>query len=245
MRAILSGQRGLAPAVLVVVVAWALAAVLMLTGTLVAARRIHRDVQVITPEVSDISTNSRAVALATKTAAVSAQIATAAGPLSGHLAATLTAAHGINRNVTSILGRARTINATALSIGRKVDTIHEAVASIGAAAASIDRNARSINASAHGIGASARAIRADVTSVHASAVGIRGRATAIRQTTGSIDRGLADINARAVRARRVVLPIGADIAAILPFVRAIDAHANGIDCSRLINSAGATTGCRR
>jgi methyl-accepting chemotaxis protein len=245
MRGILTGRPGLAPTLLVVIIVWALAAVLMLTGTLVAARSIDRDVKIITPEYNDIGTNAHAIALTTQTAHVSGQIRVAAKPLSGELAQTLIAARGIDSVARSILGRAGSINGVVRSINASVSTIHGTVGAIGSNISDVEANARAINASARSIRASALSINASARSISSSVASIRSRGGGILSTVHSIDRRVAGDNALARQIRDGAGPIADDLHAVLPLVPLINARANAIDCSRLINSVGSTSGCRR
>jgi len=173
MRGILSGQRGLAPAVLVLVIAWALAAVLELTGTLLAANRIDDSVKIIKPEVSNIGTNSEAIALAARTTRISAKIRVAAAPLTGELADTLAAAKDIDTVAKSILVKAGAINATASSINGNVKLINGTVNSISGNADSINSNVRSINRNASSRRTGAVARSSSPSAVNTAAPGMR------------------------------------------------------------------------
>ena len=78
-----SEETGLAGAILVGVIAWALAAVLMLTNTLVAAQQIDNRVDRITHTVGPIDRDLDSVNLAAETNRIAGEIRTAANPLSG------------------------------------------------------------------------------------------------------------------------------------------------------------------
>ncbi len=251
MRGILTGRKGLAPTLLVIVIVWALAAVLMLTGTLVAAKRINRDVDIIRPEVNNIGTDTRGIKLAIKTANVSKQINDAAQPLAKEVSDTLGAARTIDVTAKSILKKAGSIRGVVGDIGTNVQAIRTTVNAIGANASSINSNVVAINASAKNINASARSINSDARAINASVVGIRSSGTGIIGQVRTIDNGpgseggAAGINRRAVTARKILASAGADLAEVLRIVPKINSSANGIDCATLINIVGPTQGCQR
>lgn len=252
MLRILKGERGLAPAILILVIVWALAAVLMLTGTLVAAGQIDDSVAIIKPEVSDIGTDSEAIRLAAKTNQLTIQIRRAAVPLTGELDDTLAAARDIDKTAKSILrkagdinGTAGDINGTVKTIGTTVGSIGSNVSAIGGNVQSINRNARSINASARSIDASARSINANAQSINASAKGIDSRGETILSEVKEIDPAVSGINNRAVVIQGVAGDLGGDLAKVQDLVgrtngdpNTIINHANSIDCSNLLNLSG-------
>ncbi|MGI8904130.1 MAG: hypothetical protein ACR2IP_10870 [Solirubrobacteraceae bacterium] len=233
MRNVLRGARGLAGLVLVFVIAWALAAVVLLTGTLVAAHQISRDVGHINPSLSGINANTKQIQLAQTTKALTGRIRAAAQPLSGELAGTLTAAQQIQKTADSILSRAESINGIAgkihsnvfaiastvgsistnvASIGSTVNSIGSNVASIGSTVNGIAANVNAISASADGINASVHGIQrhaasvlADVRSIHGSVVPILGSARTINGTLKAV-RGRAGSILTTVRVARVGTP---------------------------------------
>lgn len=246
MRGILTGRRGLAPVLLVLVVVWALVAVLLLTGTIVAARHIDQDVAIIRPEVNDIGTDTRSIKLAQRTVRISGRISEAAQPLTGRLSSTLREARGINGTAKSILLRVFSINNTAAAINGNVREINTTVHSIDSNVRGINANAQAINANAQAINASVRDINTDAKSINASVKSIRGRAGTILASGKRIDRDVAGINRRAEIARGPVSLIAGDLDAVLKGVLSIDRHANSIDCSNLINkfpSPGSSSAC--
>lgn len=105
-----ASEEGLAGASLVIVIAWALAAVLMLTGTLVAAQQIDERVFEIRNLVSDIGDDTQHVALTQEINANAQGILDAAAPLSGQLDQVVGSASSIDGTVTDILGTAGQIN---------------------------------------------------------------------------------------------------------------------------------------
>jgi len=235
----LSGKRGMAPVVLIILIAWALLSVLFLTGTLLAARSIDRSVAVIKPEVIEIGDEARFIREAKKIADATVRIREATAPLSGHLDRTLrTARRGIDPRLKSILGTVGGINETAGSI-------NTTVLQIGTTVDSIMASATSIGGSASGIAGSVNSINRDVQQINSSARGILSSAGGILSEVNSIDRGVALINTNTERIQRIGRPIGSDLNGTLRLVGGegrgghggtIHGHANAIDCEPLLIS---------
>jgi methyl-accepting chemotaxis protein len=254
MSAIMSGTRGLAGVALTFVIAWALIAVLLLTGTLVTTHQIDRDVHAfINPRLEHIGQHTANIPLAATTQRITGEIRRAAVPLTGELAGTLTAAKQIEASAKTILARAQTINGTVVSIHGRVLTIGSTVTSIASNVSAIGADVASIHASADGIYASVSSVGTDVTSILASARGIGAsvqqvhtNAEAILSTGRQIVPRVNGINARAVAVAGVVRTIDSGLASVLGLVGSIDGHANGINCSKLLNTTllgGPTTDC--
>ncbi|MGI8730495.1 MAG: hypothetical protein ACR2LK_10990 [Solirubrobacteraceae bacterium] len=202
MRSILSGARGMSPVVLVILIAWALLAVIFLTGTLLAARSIDRSVSGVTnrtddqgkPEkniqdtVTDIGAEAKFIDEARKTVGIATAIRKAADPLSGRLARTLEVADkGIDPKLKSILGKVGTINASAGEINGTVKSIGGTVDSILGAVLEINGSATSINGFVQSIGAKVRSVDGKANNINRSANEINGKVRNIRSTVDSID----------------------------------------------------------
>ena len=239
-----SATLGLAPAlpgiVLVVVIVWALAAVLMLTGTLVNAREINDAVPLINSQVLPIDEDLDNVELAEETARLTEQIREAAAPLSDQADRILQVAGNIDRNAASILVTARAINDTAntingnvlsindtvgainsnvVSINGRVDSIGGSVASIGSRVSTVGGNVGSINARVGSILANVGPRdAADGDSIRASVRSILARLTELEPETRSIDEGVAAINRRADAGIQSVGLIQGDLAAVRTLV---------------------------
>jgi methyl-accepting chemotaxis protein len=177
-----SATLGLAPSlpgiVLVVVIVWALAAVLMLTGTLVNAREIEDTLPLINAQVLPIDEDLDNVELAEETARLTAQIRDAAAPLSDQADRIIGEARQIDRNAASILVTARAINETATTINGNVLAINDTVSAING-------NVVSINGTVNSIGGSVSSINSRVRSVGADVASINGRVTSVRRAVGS------------------------------------------------------------
>src|SRR5919106_2812050 len=110
MKTRLTDETGLAERILVGVIAWALAAVLMLTSTLVTANQIDDTVAYIRTQVSPIDKDLDSVKLAEKTNELAGRILTAAEPLSGQLGTVLDNTNSIDATAKSINDTAGQIN---------------------------------------------------------------------------------------------------------------------------------------
>ena len=205
--------------VLVVVIVWALAAVLMLTGTLVNAREIENTLPLINAQVLPIDEDLDNVELAEETARLTERIRIAAAPLSDQADRIIVEARKIDRNAASILVTARSINGTAetingnvLAINDTVGAINSNVVSINGTVNSIGGNVQSINSRVSSVGADVATINGRVTrvlgavgpmgatdggSIKASVDSILGTFEALDPLTRSIDTGVAAINGRA------------------------------------------------
>lgn len=182
----LSSLSTLQGTVLVVVIAWALGAVLMLTSTIVSANQIDRRVDVITSEVKGIDADTDAVELAGSVAETAEGIDAAAAPLSGQLDEVIAATEGINASAASILETAGSIGATVDSIrstvgsiNSTVDDIHANVGGILPVTQSIDAGVEAINHRADRIIAAVRAIKADTGNTLAQVLEIHTHANSI------------------------------------------------------------------
>lgn len=115
-----SGQTGIA---LIIIIAWALTAVFMLTRTLISAQQIDNRVASITTATTSISGDTRLVELLEETNSVAKDILNAAGPISGQLGEVDQSAKSINATVPNILSSAQSINATVKAINPNVSNI--------------------------------------------------------------------------------------------------------------------------
>lgn len=210
-----SNEQGIAGTVLVIVIAWALAAVLMLTVTLVAAQDISDTVgQLPDPEegsvlneVVDIDGNLGPVALATEIERTSADILTAAEPLEGQLDQVLDATDQIDASARSILSTAGDIDSSVNSIDASAGEINSSVASIRDRLASVDGTVDSIRDGVAGINnradsviSLARSIQSDTDAIRFEVLereptddGIRGHAHSIdcRLAGDACERGVS------------------------------------------------------
>lgn len=253
--------------VLVILIFWALAAVLMLTGTLINAREIDETVDVINQQVATsdgIDQDLDNVKLAAETNRLTIKIRRRAQPLTGQANQVIREASSIDRRVDSILSTAGSINETAgsinstvRSIGGNVQSINGTVVSIHGLVQGIGADVFSINRTARSIFQRVGPVNATDNSINASVSRILPDLTAINSEVRSIDRGVAAINGRGDRAIGGARGIKGDFEGILTQVglgspaghqsgkATIHGHANSIDCAALINLVGNTQYCNR
>ncbi len=131
MRGFRSGDRGQAGIALIIVIAWALSAVLILTRTLVAAQEINNKVTDITAHLAGSKQDTSYVSQLNKTEVTANSILTDAQPLTGQLEIVKNTAAHIQQQVDGI-------TAPVLSINQTVHVIHDQVGQILATAQSIN-----------------------------------------------------------------------------------------------------------
>jgi len=136
-----TGQTGIA---LIIIIAWALTAVFMLTRTLVSAQQIDNRVAAIDEATGKIKTDTGLVELLTETNATAKGILAAAAPITGQLAEVDQSAKSINSTVPSILSSAQSINSTVKVINPNVVSILGTVREIAAGASTLG-GVRAIN----------------------------------------------------------------------------------------------------
>ncbi len=244
-------ESGLAGAMLVVVIAWALAAVLMLTATLVSAKQIDDRVVVITRNVEPIDQDLENVRLLTETNRIADGILEAARPLPGQLDELISINPSIDRNVLQILDSAQQINQTAKAINGTAGAINSTVNSIHA-------TATDINGTVDSILGNVRAIHA--TTITCPDPGQPGRAPQTGDIIANLERsiracgtkGIPGINRRVDIVLAAVQGIKGDTANVLAQVgpghefpgggASIHGHANSIDCSPAVRPASTRCG---
>jgi methyl-accepting chemotaxis protein len=251
---------------LVVVIFWALAAVLMLTGTLINAREIDDTVEVINGEVNPIDKDLDNVKLAGETGRLTDRIRERARPLTGQLTDVIRIAGRIDRNAKSILGTAGEINQTAKTINGTVGSIGSNVQSIGGTVVSIHSTVNRIGGDVFSIGRTARSIFAKVgpinskgNQINAQVIRILSDLSGVDRRTRSIDPGVRAINQKAIAAVGLARDIKGDFEGILSNTGSgrvngapdygsggkanINGHANSIDCAPVIRLFGPTQYC--
>jgi hypothetical protein len=115
----------------VLVIAFALFAVVVLARTVIAAQDInHQVVVIIKPEIGQVNVSLKTLPVLNQVNATAAQIMTAAKPLSGQAGQIVDATQSIMGTVHTINGMANSINADVRSIGSDVSTVSGAVGSI-------------------------------------------------------------------------------------------------------------------
>jgi hypothetical protein len=159
MRGFRSGDRGQAGIALIIVIAWALSAVLILTRTLVAAQEINNKVTDITSKLAGAKGDTSYVSQLNKTENTANSILTAAAPLTGQIAIIDTTAKHIDQQVDGITPPVQEIN-------RTVHVIHDQVGSILATAQTINNTLTAVkNTQSSVILGDVQKIKADTSSI--------------------------------------------------------------------------------
>jgi hypothetical protein len=159
MRGFRSGDRGQAGIALIIVIAWALSAVLILTRTLVAAQEINNKVTDITAHLAGSKQDTSYVSQLNKTEVTASTILQNAAPLTGQLEIVKNTAAHIQQQVDGI-------TPPVLSINQTVHVIHDQVGTILATAQSINNTLTTIrNTQSSVILTDVVNIKADTTSI--------------------------------------------------------------------------------
>ncbi|MGH3981770.1 MAG: hypothetical protein ACRDST_03530 [Pseudonocardiaceae bacterium] len=184
---------------LVLVIIWALFAVLMLTGIISTANRIESRVGVINNAVTPINSKLDVVPILAQVQDTAGQIRDSAAPLTGIIGNVVNSASSIDLTAKQILSSAESINRSAKSINEQVLQINPTVVSIESTLNEIEVSATSINGSARTIGSNfieivdlGYDIKTRVTIASAQADDV------IRETQG-IESELDDVLAQVVR----------------------------------------------
>ena len=179
-------ESGIVAVNLVLVIAFALYAVIQLSRTTLAVKQIKNRVQTITTEVGPGSNVSRLdeTAILNTVADRADQILAAARPLSGQANDILLAAQSIDNTVSSIQSTAGSINGVVKDINGRLSALAPVVNQIKGSPGTIDNpgpgtgttgiNIRVDNAlrNINGIGADLRTVHQRVVQIDASAAGI-------------------------------------------------------------------------
>ena len=182
-------QSGIVAVNLVLVIAFALYAVIQLSRTTLAVKQIKQRVATITTEVGPGSNVSRLdeTAILNTVADRADQILAAARPLSGQANDILLAAQSIDNTVSSIQSTAGSINGTVNSINGRLRSLAPVVDQIKGRPGTIDNpgpgtgttgiNIRVDNAlrNVNGIGSDLRTVLGRVVQIDASAAGINSQ----------------------------------------------------------------------
>ena len=171
MRGIRS-DRGQAGIALIIVIAWALSAVLVLTRTLVAAQEINSKVTVITGDLASSKHDTSYVAQLNQTEQTANSILAAAQPLTGQLEVIKNTAAHIDQEVDGITPPVQSINGLVHTIQGQVATILNTVnggsSSISAILATIRNSQSSV------ILTDVNKIKSDTGPIAQNVVGIEG-----------------------------------------------------------------------
>jgi hypothetical protein len=178
---------------LVIVVLWALTAVIFLTGILAAANRIESRVGIINSSLTPINSKLNTVPVLAKVSDSANQIRVAAANLSptiGRIADSASTIDGslkqVNETVGPINQSAKQINASVLTINKSVGTIAPNLVTVLGSAKSINANVHSIDGELAGTLDNVYDIRSRVVVVTGQADDIVRSARDIKGDTGFI-----------------------------------------------------------
>src|SRR6266550_4684270 len=147
MRGFRNGDRGQAGIALIIVIAWALSAVLILTRTLVAAQEINNKVTDITSKLAGAKGDTSYVSQLNKTENTASSILQNAQPLTGQLEIVKNTAAHIQQQVDGITPPVQSINNTLTAIrNTQSSVILTDVVKIKADTSSIITNVHTIDA---------------------------------------------------------------------------------------------------
>ncbi len=182
---------GLLPVImLVVIIAWALFAVAMLTGTLVAAQKIDTRVASINTDYPEISQNLESIPLAVETGRIADEINRVATPIGPQFTQVVDAVGSIDASVKMVNENAVSINASVKMINGAVQTIGNTVGSIDTTLTAVNEQAGAINSSVRGIDQSFDGILGEVRSIDDEVAGINNRADVVIGQALGISRDL-------------------------------------------------------
>ncbi|MGH8574718.1 MAG: hypothetical protein ACREX8_19430, partial [Gammaproteobacteria bacterium] len=199
---------------LVIIIVWALSAVLMLTSTLGSAQSIEKKVDRINSDVGPIDTELDTVPVLVEVSSTAEAIREAAAPLSGGLGNVVddvgsidASAKDILVNATSINGLVKTINTSANEINGSVNQIGPKLNTIEGTANEINGSVDSINGSFVGINGFVQRIQNNLVLTSKQVDVLNGQVVQLKSDTGTIGPLVDQINANAIaiRASPVVL----------------------------------------
>ncbi|MGH4013870.1 MAG: hypothetical protein ACRDSL_08050 [Pseudonocardiaceae bacterium] len=199
---------------LVIIIVWALSAVLMLTSTLGSAQSIEKKVDRINSDVGPIDTELDTVPVLVEVSSTAEAIREAAAPLSGGLGNVVddvgsidASAKDILVNATSINGLVKTINTSANEINGSVNQIGPKLNTIEGTANEINGSVDSINGSFVGINGFVQRIQNNLVLTSKQVDVLNGQVVQLKSDTGTISPLVDQINANAIaiRASPVVL----------------------------------------
>jgi len=158
-------EEGVVAINLVLVLAFALFAVIMLTNTTLRASQIDQRVKKIRGEVGQVDTELTNVPKLDQTAATAAEIDVATKNLSNQATDIVTAAQSIDRTVSSILSNATSINSSVGSINPTLSSIRGVVTQIDGGSLGSRTGVAGINTRVRDVRLAVAGIKGDTGSV--------------------------------------------------------------------------------
>jgi hypothetical protein len=172
---------------LVIVILWALTAVIFLTGILAAANRIESRVGVINSSLTPIASKLNTVPILTNVQNTANQIRDAAANLSPTIGRISDSAASIDNSLKSVGQAVGPINQSAKQINASVLTINQAVRTIAPNLNTILGNARTINATVHSIDGELAGTLDNVYDIRSRVVTATNQADDINRSAKTID----------------------------------------------------------
>lgn len=179
---------------LVIVILWALTAVIFLTGILAAANRIESRVGGINSSLTPIASKLNTVPILTKVQDTANEIRDTAAPLSPIIGRIADSAASIDGSLKSVGQAVGPINESAKAINASVLTINAAVKTINPNLETILANAREINSTVHSIDGQLAAVLDNVYDVRSRVVLVTGQADDINRSAKGIDGDTTSIS---------------------------------------------------
>lgn len=204
---------------LVIVILWALTAVIFLTGILAAANRIESRVGVINSSLTPINSKLNTVPVLTKVEDTANQIRDAASNLSPTIGRIADSAARIDVTLKNVGDTVGPINKSAKSINASVLTINAAVKTIGPNLVTVLGNARSINSTVH-------SIDGQLAGTLDNVYDIRSRIVTGTNQADDINRSAKTIHGDTTTIRNAV--------GTAPFTGTVNGNAYGIETSPLL-----------
>jgi methyl-accepting chemotaxis protein len=204
---------------LVIVVLWALTAVIFLTGILAAANRIESRVGVINNALNPINQKLNTVPVLTQVSNTANEIRDAASNLSPTIGRIADNASTIDQSLKSVNNVVGPINKSAKEINASVLTINQSVNTIGPNLITILGNAQSINRTVHSIDGELAGTLDNVYDIRSRVVTATNQADDIDRTAKTIKGDTSFIS---------------NVVGTAPFAGTVNGDAFGIETSPLL-----------
>ncbi|MFN2479422.1 MAG: hypothetical protein ABR615_09670 [Pseudonocardiaceae bacterium] len=208
---------------LVIVILWALTAVIFLTGILAAANRIESRVGQINSSLTPINTNLNTVPVLSKVSDTASQIRDAAANLSPTVGRIADSAGSIDTSLKQVNDSVGPINKSVKAINASVLQINQSVATIGPNLVAVRGLTGTINASVHSIDGELAGTLNDVYDIKGRVTLINDEAEDVNRTAQGIKGDTASISA---------------IVGVAGIPRTVNGNAFGIETSPLLLRPG-------
>lgn len=204
------GQRRAIAVNVIVFFAFALAALVFLTKSAVAANAINRDVgAAIAPSTVGINKSTSALPALNSTMALTEKIAKATDPLAGHLGHVVTSTDNIDGNLSQIQGDVTEIGETVEEINSDVGQIRPEIFTLSEG----------------------------VNGVHSKAGSISSSLAQVANDTDSMTRSLTGINASLASVLRDTKPLDVNVSGISKTINGVKGHTLSIANSPILLAA--------